>query len=302
MRGMKPRDLTDLVLLGALWGASFLFMRIAAPVFGPVALISVRVGSAALLLLPILMWRGELGLVRQKWQAIAWVGVINSTLPFVLFAYSTLTLTAGMAAILNATAPMWTALIAWLWLGDRLPLARVAGLVVGLGGVAVLVSDRVGLRGDGLAVLLAIAAGLGATLCYGVGANLARRSLAGVPALVTAGGSLIAATVVLLPFALWFWPATPPAAGDWAAAIALGLLCTALAYLLFFRLIARVGATGAVSVTFLIPLFAVVWGVLFLDEGLSINMAIGGGIVLAGTALSTGILRWPARRPPRIGT
>lgn len=295
---MKPRDVSDLILLGALWGASFLFMRVAAPAFGPVALIAVRVGLAALLLAPVLMWRGQQGVARKHWRAIAAVGIANSAVPFVLFAYSTLTLTAGMAAILNATAPMWTALIAWWWLGDRLPRARIAGLLIGMAGVVVLVSDRIGVRGDGQAALLAIGAGLGATLCYGMAANLTRRFLVGVPALAITTGSLVAATIALAPFALMAWPATPPAASDWAAAMALGVLCTALAYLLYFRLIARVGATGAISVTFLIPLFAVVWGAVFLGEGLSASMIVGGLVVLAGTALSSGFVRWPPARAP----
>lgn len=290
---MKLRDITDLILLGALWGASFLFMRVAAPAFGPVALIALRVGLAAVLLLPIALWQGAGPLLRQRAGAILVLGVANSALPFVCFAFATLTLTAGFAAILNATAPMWTALIAWLWLGERLPRVRIVGLMLGLAGVVLLVWDRVGLRGQGLAAVIAVAACLAATLCYGFSANFTRRAFGGGPPLALAAGSQTAAALVLAPLALWTWPAVMPGWGDWAAVLGLGVLCTALAFLLFFRLIARVGATGAVSVTFLIPLFAVVWGAALLGEAVSPGMVAGGVVVLAGTALALGL--WPRR-------
>lgn len=293
---MKRRDLFDLILLGALWGASFLFMRIAVPAFGPLALIALRVGLAAALLLPIALWRGEGKALRERAAPILVLGVANSALPFVFFAWATLTLTAGFAAILNATAPMWTALLAWAWLGERLPRARAAGLALGLAGVVLLVWDRVGLRGEGMAAALAVVACLGATLCYGFSANFTRRAFAGVSPLALAAGSQTAAALVLAPFALATWPAQMPGAMDWLAVLGLGVLCTAAAFLLFFRLIERVGATGAVSVTFLIPLFAVVWGAALLGEGVSAGMAAGGLVVLAGTALAVGLWPRPARR------
>ena len=287
---MKTRDLTDLTLLGALWGASFLFMRVATPAFGPVALIALRVGLAAVLLMPLALAAGHGPELRRRAGAIAWMGVANSAVPFVLFAYATLSLTAGFAALLNATAPMWTALLAWVWLGERIARVRVLGLLLGLVGVGVLVGDRVGLRGDTHAALLAAGAGLLATLCYGYAANCTRHHLGGVPPLAAAAGSQVGSAVLLAPLALWTWPAATPGLRDWLAVLALGVFCTALAYVLYFRLIQRVGPTGAVSVTFLIPLFALVWGAIFLGEGLSPGMALGGAIVLLGTALATGVL------------
>lgn len=287
---MKTRDLTDLVLLGALWGASFLFMRVAAPAFGPVALIALRVALAAVVLTPLALAAGHWPELRRRAGAIAWVGVANSAVPFVLFAFATLSLTAGFAALLNATAPMWTALLAWVWLGERSARLRVVGLLLGMVGVGVLVGDRVGLRADAPAALLAVGAGLLATLCYGYAANYTRRYLSSVPPLAAAAGSQAGSALLLAPLAFWLWPATTPGPRDWLAVLALGVLCTALAYVLYFRLIQRVGPTGAVSVTFLIPLFALVWGALFLGEGLSPGMALGGAIVLLGTALSTGVL------------
>ena len=134
-----------------------------------------------------------------------------------------------------------------------------------------------------------------ATLSYGLAAHLTRRLLGEVPALVSAAGSQMIAAIVLTPLALWFWPAKSPGCLAWAAAIALGVGCTAFAFLIFFRLIANVGAARAVTVTFLIPLFGVLWGSLFLDETLNAGMLAGGSIVVLGTALATGLVRPPAR-------
>jgi len=134
-----------------------------------------------------------------------------------------------------------------------------------------------------------------ATLSYGFAANLTGRLLGGVPALVSAAGSQLVAAIILLPFALWFWPSVQPGGMAWSAAIILGLGCTALAFLLFFRLIANVGASRAVTVTFLIPLFGVLWGSVFLGERLDAGMFFGGVVVVLGTTLATGVLRWPAR-------
>lgn len=285
---MKPRDLTDFLLLAALWGASFLFMRMAAPAFGPFALVEVRVAIAAAFLLPLLAWRGGLASLRARAPTLALVGVLNSAIPFVLFTYSTLTITAGFASILNATVPMWAALVAWLWVRERIRAAQWLGLAIGLAGVVLLVWGRIDLRpgGSQWSTTLAIAAALLASLSYGVAANYTKRRLAGVNTLAVATGGQIAAALALAPFALATWPAAPIGARDWAAAIALGVACTGLAYILYFRLIDRVGAMRAASVTFLIPLFGVVWGAVFLSEAITLQMAAGGAVILIGTALA----------------
>lgn len=292
---MRPRDLADLLLLAALWGASFLFMRVAAPAFGPVALMEVRVAVAAACLLPLLLARRRAAVLRARLAPIAVIGVINSALPFVLFAYAMLTVTAGFASILNATAPMWAAFIGWLWLREKIRAAQWAGLAVGIAGVTVLLWGKVSLQPDGTAwtATLAIAAALIASLSYGAAANYAKRRLAGVDASVIAAGSQFGAAIVLLPFAVAFWPAHPVAVHAWLMAVALGVACTALAYLLYFRLIDQVGALRAASVTFLVPLFAVIWGAAFLGEGIDTQMALGGAIILLGTALALGLVGAP---------
>jgi drug/metabolite transporter (DMT)-like permease len=261
---MRPQDIAELALLAALWGGSFAFMRVAAPEFGPFALIELRVGIAALALLPFLAWRGRLRDLLTHWKPLLVVGVVNSALPFCLFAYASLSITGGLAASLNSSSPLWTAVVARLWFGERLPPWRIAGLVIGFAGVALLVGDSVGLRGD--AAALAVGAALLAALFYGIAGNYTKHGLAGVDPMVVATGTQAAAALVLLPPALLWWPQAGVSATAWSAALAMALASTAFAFVLYFRLIAHVGPAKAITVTFLVPLFGVLWGALFLAE------------------------------------
>jgi drug/metabolite transporter (DMT)-like permease len=298
---VNRRDLAELLLLAALWGASFLFMRLGAAEFGPLALVFVRVALASGVLLPWLVQRGEVPALRRHWRAIAVVGVVNTALPFGLFTTAALVLTVPLMSVINATVPIWGAIVAALWLHERLGPSRVLGLVIGVAGVAWLSWDKADLKtgAAGISPALAIAASVAATMAYGVGANLSRRYLVGVPPMAVATGSQISASLVLaLPALLW-WPASSPSAGGWAAAVILAVVCTALAYVLYFRLIAHAGATNAVTVTFLIPAFAMAWGWLVLGERPTGAMLAGCAVILLGTALSTGLVRlpWGGSRP-----
>jgi drug/metabolite transporter (DMT)-like permease len=292
---MTRTDLVELVALGAIWGASFLFMRMGAGEFGPIALAFLRVAGASLMLLPLLLSRGELGALRQHWRAIAVVGIVNSAIPFVLFALAALVLTTALMSVFNATASIWGALIAWLWLHDRLSASRWLGLAIGVAGVLGLSWGKADFRPgeQGVSAAIGIAACIGATICYGFGANVSRRYLAGVPPMAVAAGSQLVAAAVLLPLALWLWPPVLPGAPAWGAAVALSLLCTGAAYILYFRLIAHAGAANAMSVTFLIPAFAAAWGWLLLGEAPTLAMIVGCAVILIGTALATGLVRLP---------
>ncbi len=290
---MTARDVVDLVTLAALWGGSFLFMRMGAGEFGPVALAAVRCGGAALLLVPMLASRGQLGALRRQWRGILLVGVTNSALPFVCFGIAALAITAGLSSIFNAATPLATALIAALWWRERLTSSRWLGMAIGLSGVAWLAWDRAGLKGGehGVSAGWAVAACLIATSLYGFSGNYTKRRLPQVPPLAMAAGSQLSAALVLALPAWWLWPAQMPGATAWAAAVALALLCSGVAYILYFRLITHAGATNASAVTFLIPAFAVLWGWLFLDEALSVTMIVACGVVLVGTALAMGLLQ-----------
>jgi drug/metabolite transporter (DMT)-like permease len=277
------RDVVDLVVLGALWGASFLFLRIAVPEFGPVPLIFVRVAIAAVLLAGVLIWRGGIRALAPIAGPLVVLGAMNTAVPFSLFAFAALSLPAGLTSALNATVPLFGALAAVVWLGERLAALRVAGLLTGFAGVVVLAWPKLGAGGERLAVLAA----LSATMLYALAAHYTRRHLSGVVPLVVATGSQIAATIVTLPYAVAAWPAPSPSSRAWACAVALGVGCTAVAYVLYFRLIARAGAVTALAVTYLIPVFGVTWGAIVLGERLPASAVAGALLVLAGVALTT---------------
>ncbi len=291
------RWVIDLVLLGALWGASFLFMRIAAPEFGALPAAAVRVSIATLFLLPLLLLRGHGPTLRRHWKVTMLIGVFNSGIPFALFCFALLTINTGLAAVLNATVPMFGALVAWAWFKDRPDGSRIMGLMIGFAGVAMLASRNTGLHSSagGHAALWAVLACLGACVSYGISASASRRFLGGIPPLATATGSQIGATLALALPALWLWPAQMPGTRAWLALLALGIACTGLAYILFFRLIEHAGPARALTVTFLVPVFAVFYGAVFLGESITQWMLICAAVIVCGVALSTGIVK--LRRP-----
>lgn len=290
---MKASDLGELLALAALWGASFLFMRLGAGEFGPVALAGLRVVGATLFLLPLLALRGQAAALRAHWKPLLAVGLANSALPFLAYSYAALAITAGLSSIFNASTPLWGALIAWMWLKDRPTRWRALGLAIGFAGVLWLAWDKASFRAgaDGPSTGGAVVACLAATLLYGWSANFTKRHLAGVPPLAVATGSQLSAALVLVPPMWWWWPTQMPSATAWVAVGLLAVACTGVAYVLYFRLIANLGPAKAISVTFLIPVFAVVWGWMFLGEGLTLAMLLGCAVILLGTALATGLLK-----------
>ncbi len=289
---MRSGDLIDLLLLAALWGGSFLFMRMAVPEFGPWALMWLRTVIAGLLLLPLALHRGGRAGLQAKAGTLLVAGIFNSAVPFVLFAFATLYLTAGFTSILNATAPFFALLIARVVWREPLQSGRVVGLVLGLLGVMLLVRDRAGLAGESGYTfgLLAIGAGLLASFCYGVMINSMKRSLAGVDPLVSATGTQLAAALVLTPLAITTWPQTLPTAGSWLAVLALAVACTASAYMLYFRLLRNAGTYGAIGVTFLIPVFGMIWGYAFLNEAVTWPMLLACVLIGTGLAFVNGLL------------
>jgi drug/metabolite transporter (DMT)-like permease len=285
--------ITDFLLLAAIWGSSFLFMRLAVVEFGPLPTAAVRVAVAAAFLFPLLWLRGLAPQLRRHWKPVFLIGVLNSGIPFAFFSFALLSITTGLSAILNATVPLFGAVIAWLWLKDRPTGSRVLGLAIGFAGVALLAWDKASFKPDasGLAPGWAVLACLVATLCYAVAANATKRYLSGLPPLVTATGSQVGATLGLVLPALWFWPAHMPSVRAWLSLVAVGVLCTGIAYVLYFRLIEQAGPARALAVTFLVPVFAVFYGVLLLGETVTGWMLLCGLVIVCGTALSTGLLK-----------
>lgn len=283
---MTAASFARLLLLSAIWGASFLFMRIGAPVLGPTLLIFSRIALAAVLLLAVAAHFGKALDVRQHWRHFLILGFFNAALPWMLFAFAAKTAPASLLSILNATAPIWAAAIGALWTRTGLAPKSLVGLLLGVVGVVLLVGvEALSLpAGGGLAIL----AGLGAAFCYGIATNYAMSAKA-VPPFANAHGSMWAAALLLAP--LMFvapLPTAMPSTLIVISVLALGVLCSGVAFLLYFRLIADIGAAPALTVTYLIPVFGILWGVVFLDEAVGWHTFLGSLTVLAGTALVTG--------------
>lgn len=283
----------DFVLLAAIWGSSFMFMRIGVLEFGALPTAGIRVMIAALFLLPVLLHQGHGAALRQNWKATFFIGLLNSAIPFACFTYALLSITTGLSSILNATVPLFGAVIAWLWLKDRPDGSRIVGLVIGFLGVAMLAWQKASFKPDasGVATGWAVLACLLACVCYGTSASFTKRYLGGLPSLVTATGSQLGASLGLALPTVWFWPDQMPGVKAWLALLAVGVVCTGVAYILFFRLISTVGPAKSLAVTFVVPLFAVLYGVLLLDETVTQWMVLCGAVIVCGTALSTGLLK-----------
>ncbi len=284
---MGTRDLGALVLLGALWGGSFIFIRVAVPTLGPFVLMELRVGLAAIALALCALAVGPLPKLRARWKEFLVIGALNAAIPFSLIAAAEITLTASLAAILNSTTVLFTAVVAAVWTGDALTVKRVVGVVLGVVGVAVLVGwDPIALDG---VVLLSVGAMLAASFSYALGAVYAKRTFAGTPPLVMAIGQPMAAALLLLPLAAVSLPGEPPSMAVTLSVLGLALLSTAVAYMLYFRLIESVGPTSTVTVTLLVPVFGLLFGVLLLNEPFGLGTLAGLGIILSSVALVTGI-------------
>ncbi|MEW6165407.1 MAG: EamA family transporter [Pseudomonadota bacterium] len=283
---MSAASLARLLLLSAIWGASFLFMRIGAPVLGPSLLIFTRVGLAALFLLMMAFYFRKSMNMPRYWKHYLVLGLFNSALPFLMFAYAAQTVTASMLSILNATAPIWATAIGAIWLRSRPSSKALFGMLLGVIGVSLLVGiETVTLAEGGT---LAIVAGLGAAFSYGI-ATTYTKSTVSVEPFANAHGSMWAATLMLVPFALQAGPIpTMLPLHVILSVTALGIVCSGIAYLLYFRLIADIGAAPALTVTFLIPVFGILWGSVFLGEHVGWHTLVGSLIILTGTALVTG--------------
>lgn len=288
---MSQLDLLRFLSLAAIWGSSYMFMRIAVPGFGPLPLVLLRLSGATLFFLPWLLRPPVRTLLRARFGALLVLGALNSAIPFTLLAFSTLRLQAGYTAILGATVPLFAVAIDALWWRQRLSRQRLTGLALGFAGVSILAWHHLdfGTGGSGWAVLSTLCA----SACYACAAHFGKRHFAGAPVMLPAAGSMLASTLMVIPLGGWFWPASAPPVADWLAVAALAVLCTACAYLLYYQLILRISATALTGVAFVIPVFGVLWGALFLHEQVTAHIVTGMLITLAGTAFTTGLVGSP---------
>ena len=271
----------ELVVLGAIWGASFLFMRVSAKDFGAVPLVEVRLALGSLVLLPFL-WRARAQFPARLWPKLALIGAINSAIPFILFAWAAQRAPAGVGAIANAMTVLFTALVGFLFFGEKIGTRRALALVAGFAGVVVLASAKIA----GASVGWAVIAGATAAFLYGIGINLVRRHLTGLPPAAVAAATLGVSALLTLPFAAANWPQHAIGLQSWLSAAMLGVLCTGIAFVMYYRLIARIGASRASTVTYLVPLFGVAWAWMLLDEPLTLTMGIAGALILGSVAIS----------------
>ncbi len=275
------------MLLGVLWGGSFLFIGIAVPALGPALLVELRVFLAAVALALYAVAVGRLPALRSRWKEFLVLGGLNAAAPFALIATSQLNLTASLAAILNSTTPLFAAVVATAWIGEELTVRKIIGLLLGVAGVAVLVGlDPVPLSG---VVVLSVGASLLAALCYALGGVYVKRTFPGIPPLTLGIGQQAGAAAILLPLAAAGLPEVSPSLTVVLCVLGLALLSTAVAYLLYFHLIASVGPTKTLTVTFLVPVFGMLFGVLLLDDPVGIGTFAGMGIILSSVALVTGL-------------
>ena len=280
---MRGEDIARLVALAAIWSASFIFMRAMVPALGPVLTATSRVVIAGLALAVYFRVIGFDAEVRRHWRQYLIIGIGNTALPFLLFAYAAVRLPASYLVILNTATPLFAALLSALWLGERLTALRVVGLVLGAAGVALV--TRAGPVVPDALFGVSVAAALGAALCYAIAGIYIRRKATNINPKAIAAWSQLFAGCVLLPL-LPFAPAPGVITGAVVAnALGLALLCSAVAYLLYYRLIADVGPTRATSVTFLMPLFGMMWSVLFLGETITAAMLAGCALIVGGTGL-----------------
>ncbi|MFL2840617.1 MAG: DMT family transporter [Pseudohongiellaceae bacterium] len=274
----------ELLILAAVWGSSFMFMRIASPEFGPISLITVRLLISAIVLFPILTYRKESRLILMNWSKFLWVGLVTTAIPFTLFSYVTLSLTAGHTSLLNATVPIFSAIIAWYWLNEKLTGVGIIGLILGFLGVFILASLD---AGASKALLLSVMAALCGATILGYGSCFSRLHMQNFPAITVAAGTQLFAALFMVPLGLFFWPDAVPSIGAWLSVIALGIFCTALSLIFFFHLLQQVGVANTVAVAYLIPVFGVLWGYIFLDEVVTLDMILGGAGIFMGVALIT---------------
>ncbi|WP_286268918.1 DMT family transporter [Thalassotalea hakodatensis] len=286
---MKTHPAIEFILLAAIWGASFLFMKLGVPEFGPITFMAIRTLIGALVLLLVLIIKQQTRtLVHAPWQLFI-VGLFNTAIPFVLFGWATLSLTASNISVLNATTPLFGALVAYIWLKNRLTKLQVFGLLLGFAGVYVLMYPQLTIApADTLLPTLAV---LLAAACYGIGASVSKQYLTNVKPLASAAGSQIAGSLILVPISLFYLPQTIPSITAINAALAIGILCTGFAYILLFRLISDIGPTNAISVTYLIPVFGIFWGVMILNETITEFTFYGSALILIGVAFSTGAFK-----------
>lgn len=285
-----------LLFLGALWSTAFLFLRLGSPEFGPAALVGVRITVASVIVVGYVWGTGQTLPDRRDWRKWLLVGVVNTALPFFLFSFSELRITSSLASVMNSTTPFFGAILSATWLRQTMSWQKIGGLVAGFGGVLLVVGWDQELHD--VADYVSALAALGGGASYAVGTLLVRRLFPTASSVTLAAGQQVGASVVMAPIGLLLWPSVNPGWVAWTSVLILAVFLTAFAYLIFFWLVARAGALAAMTVTFLLPVFGVVWGSIFLSEPLG-PVQVAGLVVILGSLAMVNELRWRQFLPSR---
>lgn len=284
---MRPHSVVELLLLSIFWGSSFLLIQIGVADFGPAPLIFLRTMLAGLVLLIVLAFRRQISTLLNHWKSFIPLGLLDSSLPYMLSAYAALHIPSGTISVINAVTPLWGALVAWLWLGIRLTLTGAIGLLIGLLGIVFLVWDRFELAlSDSTFALTAAVIG---PICYALSACYAKKYLSSFNPFVNATGSSLTSGVLLLPLAWFWWPETEVSANAWYAALVLAVVCSAIAYVLYYRLIQHIGPARAMTVSYLVPVVGLFWGWALMDEQLTARTIVGVMLIFSGLALANSV-------------
>lgn len=280
---MKPADILRMLLLAAIWGSSYLFIKLIAPVIGVQLTMGARVMIAALFLAVISMVKGQFPSFKKYWWQYILLGAFNMVLPNLLVVFSVMRLNASMGSVLNATTPLFTLLIARIWLKEKLSFTKITGLLLGIAGIVILVGwNPIAINNK---TLLAVAASITAAVCYGIANVLSRVKFAASNPMQTASGQMIGAAMLVVPFL--FTDTNPDffSAPVLIPLLMLGIVCTALAFIIFFKLVSNIGSVNTSLVTILVPVFGIIWSAIFLHEPVTIGLVIGLVFIITGLTL-----------------
>lgn len=284
---MRPHSVFELLLLSFFWGSSFLLIQVGVAEFGPAPLIFLRTMIAGLVLLLVLAFRREVWVLFKHWKNFIPLGLLDSSLPYMLSAYAALHIPSGTISVINAVTPLWGALVAWLWLGIRLTVTGALGLLIGLLGITFLVWERFELAlSDSTLALTAAVLG---PICYALSACYAKKYLSSFSPFVNATGSSLTSGVLLLPLAWYWWPTESVSSVAWLAALVLAVLCSAVAYVLYYRLIQHIGPARAMTVSYLVPVVGLFWGWTLMGEHFTLRTLFGVLLIFTGLALANGV-------------
>jgi len=278
---MEIRYWILLTFLGALWGSAFMFIKVATPEFGPIALVNTRLLIASLIFLPILLQKKYIHLLKPIWKQVLVLSIMNNAIPFTLFSYASFGADSNILAILNATTAFNTMIIAYLWIGESVSLKQLFGLILGFIGIFILVNPQ-----NSDTTLIASLSALLAAFFYSYSTVYIQRQSVNANKMVLIGWSIVFSAVFMIPVSIFNLPETLPSASAIGSAFWLGAVSTGIGFLGYVRLIDKIGAVKTSTVAYFLPVFGIIWGSIFLDEKITSTIILGCLIVLIGIYLS----------------